>query len=293
MEEKKKKRKLLTRLKDRYRLVILNESTLEDVWYAVLSRFNFIIWIGFTGIFLIIIGVVLVSFTPFREYIPGYPQSDIRSLYRYNYMMVDSLEEELRVQKQYYDNLTTILQGEATKSYVHNSDSITPAELNEEEEQSLDSAFIEEFALEERYSLSASNVQAITKKAETFDLSKLHLFCPIKGSITNTYDAVSHHFGIDIVSNANEPILSVKEGTVIMAGWTLEAGYVIQIQHPNNLLSVYKHNSKLLKQMGDRVRAGEVIAIIGNTGEYTTGPHLHFELWHNGRPLNPKDYIVF
>ena len=107
------------------------------------------------------------------------------------------------------------------------------------------------------------------------------------------FDAKGNHYGIDIVSNLNEPILSVLDGTVVMAGWTLEAGYVIQVQHNDNLISIYKHNSQLLKQMGDRVLAGEAIAIVGNTGELTTGPHLHFELWYNGNPLNPRDYIVF
>ena len=143
---------------------------------------------------------------------------------------------------------------------------------------------------EEKYNVNISTPQVFEPKVE---INKLHFYCPLRGAVTNRFDASGNHYGVDIVSNLNEPILSILDGTVVFSGWTLEAGYIIGIQHRNNLISIYKHNSQLLKEMGNRVRAGEAIAIIGNTGEYTTGPHLHFELWHNGKPLNPNDYIVF
>jgi murein DD-endopeptidase MepM/ murein hydrolase activator NlpD len=111
--------------------------------------------------------------------------------------------------------------------------------------------------------------------------------------VTNSFSTTNNHYGIDIVAPPNEVVKAILDGTVIMSSWTLETGWVIQIQHDNNLLSVYKHNAELLKRQGDFVKAGDPIAIIGNSGELTTGPHLHFELWHNMAPINPLDYIVF
>ncbi len=289
MKKPVKKRKLTQRLKDRYRLVILNENTLEDVWYAVLSRMNFMVWTGLIGVVLVAIGIVLVSFTPLREYIPGYPDGNIRWLYLQNTIMVDSLEQQLKLKDQYIDNIKAILKGKETISYTTPMDSLKPVAKVSFEKNDFDSLLRDEILLEDRYNVNFA-YQAVETK---FEINKLHFYCPLKGAITNIYDAHGNHFGIDIVSNLNEPILCVLDGTVVLSGWTLEAGYVIQVQHQNNLISIYKHNSQLLKEMGDRVTAGEAIAIIGNTGEYTTGPHLHFELWHNGKPLNPSDYIVF
>ena len=124
-------------------------------------------------------------------------------------------------------------------------------------------------------------------------ISSFYFFTPLKGAITTKFNTTQKHFGIDIVAGPNEVIKNVLEGTVVIANWTSETGYVIGVQHSNNLFTLYKHNSALLKGVGDYVKAGEVIAIIGNTGEYSTGPHLHFELWYNGSPVNPLDYINF
>jgi murein DD-endopeptidase MepM/ murein hydrolase activator NlpD len=124
-------------------------------------------------------------------------------------------------------------------------------------------------------------------------LGNLHFYLPIKGLITNKFDTSKGHLGIDLVSQPNTRVSAVLGGTVLFAGWTLDTGYVIYIQHVNNLVSAYKHNAALLKKVGDKVNGGEAIAIIGNTGEYTTGPHLHFELWHEGKPIDPEQYIVF
>jgi len=291
MEEPKGKRKFIDKLKDRYRLVILNESTLEDVWYAVLSRFNLMVWLGLFGIVLVTLGIVLVSFTPLREYIPGYPDGNIRWLYLQNAIKMDSLEEQIVIRDQYIENIRLILRGKETKRFMGNSDTVPEVSHLAYVKENFDSVLGMDIQDEERYNVTATS--PYQPKQDDFAINELHFFCPLKGTITNLYDAKGNHYGIDIVSNLNEPILSVLDGTVIMAAWTLEAGYVIQVQHNNNLISIYKHNSQLLKQVGDRVTSGEVLAIIGNTGEFTTGPHLHFELWHRGKPLNPRDYIVF
>jgi murein DD-endopeptidase MepM/ murein hydrolase activator NlpD len=143
---------------------------------------------------------------------------------------------------------------------------------------------------EEQYNLTFSEKP---RQQTGINLSQLHFFTPLRGVITNSYNQETDHFGTDIVAGPNEVIKATLEGTVIVANWTLETGYVIQIQHENNLVSIYKHNAELLKKVGNRVLAGEPIAIVGNSGEITTGPHLHFELWYNGSPVNPEDYIVF
>lgn len=123
--------------------------------------------------------------------------------------------------------------------------------------------------------------------AETF------FFTPIKGVLTAVFAPHEDHFGVDIVSKKNEPVKAIADGTVILASWTLDTGYIISVQHSNELISIYKHNSVILKKVGDLVRAGEIISIIGNTGELTTGQHLHFELWYKGTPLNPREFITF
>ena len=290
MKDAEKKRKLKDKLKDRYRLVILNESTLEDVWYAVLSRINFIVWIGFFGIILVAVGIILVSFTPLKEYIPGYPDGNIRWLYLQNTIKVDSLESQIKIRDQYIENIRAILKGKPTNPHTAITDTISSVANINFNKTNFDSVLNKQIQEAEKYNVSAVDYEPEQKK---FEIHKLHFYCPLKGTITNLYDAHGNHYGVDIVSTQNEPILSVLDGTVVFAGWTLEAGYVIQVQHNNDLLSVYKHNSQLLKKMGDRVRAGEAIAIVGNTGELTTGPHLHFELWYRGAPLNPANYIIF
>ena len=130
-------------------------------------------------------------------------------------------------------------------------------------------------------------------KQTNVNLKNLHFFLPIKGIVTNGFNVENGHLATDIVAQPNEPVLATLEGTVTLATWSLQEGYIIMIQHNYNIVSIYKHNESLLKKQGDHVTAGEPIAIIGNTGELTTGPHLHFELWYNGTPLNPEDYIAF
>ncbi len=290
MEKEKTKRKFIHKLRSRYRLVILNEDTLEDVWYAVLSRMNMILWLGFISVILVAVGIILVSFTPLREYIPGYPNGDIKWLYMQNALKTDSLEQQIQVRDNYIENIRQILKGKDTNKHFDNIDT-TEAVLNIViEEHQFDPELQQQVDDAEKYDVQNYEFVQIEEK---FDLNKLHFYCPLKGKVTNNFDTKTDHFAIDVVSNLNEPILSVLDGTVILTGWTLEAGYIILIQHRNELISVYKHNSQLLKQMGDRVLAGEAVAIVGNTGEYTTGSHLHFELWHKGKPLNPIDYIVF
>ena len=146
----------------------------------------------------------------------------------------------------------------------------------------------EEVEEQQKFSLSLFDLSEKPK-----NLSDLYFYAPVKGMITSRFDAGIKHYGIDLVPTDNLWVNAALDGTVLFADYTAETGYVIQILHSNELVSIYKHNQELLKKAGDIVRAGEVIAIAGNSGEMTTGPHLHFELWYKGKPINPEDYIIF
>jgi len=287
-EGPKKKKPLLQRLKNKYRLIIYNDDTFEEIWYMRLSRLNVLAVFGTGAIILIALVSLLIAYTPIREFIPGYPEGDMRRTMVQNYARLDSLEKELQLRGQYIDNIATIMAGGVPEDQGLSQDTaIKDASVQFEKSES-DSILRKQIEQEEKYTLSVNYEEPSGR-----DLSQIHFFSPVKGLITNSYNARENHFGTDIVAGDNNVVVSALEGTVTMANWTLKTGWVIQIQHENNLLTVYKHNAELLKEVGDHVDAGEAVAIIGNSGELTTGPHLHFEVWHNGSPLDPEKYIVF
>lgn len=288
MSTPKPKTKYISKLKDKYRLSIYNDQTYEEVLVLRLSRLNVITVVGSLAILLIAVVTVLIAFTPIREFIPGYPDGNTRRTIVHNALKVDSMEREVQQWRNYLGNLHAVLKGENPnnmESLPDTSVRYKEIEFSRSVEDSLLRLQIEE---EELYNLSV-----IDNNKGRNNFSSLHFFPPVKGVITNVFDVQQNHFGVDIVASPNEVVVAIADGTVILANWTLETGYVIQIQHDNNLVSVYRHNSKLLKRSGTKIKAGEAIAIIGNSGELTTGPHLHFELWHNGNPINPEKYIVF
>lgn len=288
MAKSNEKRKYIEKLKSKYRLNILNDQSFEEVFTMRLSRLNVIAFLGSAAILIIVLVIVLIAFTPIREFIPGYPDGNTRRNIVINALRVDSLERELRQWKGYYSNINNILNGGEPTSIVSKPDStIKYKEIHftRSVEDSLLRLQIEE---NEMYNLSVFD----SRKSKN-SLSSMLFFAPVKGVITSTFSLQQNHFGIDIVAAPNEAVVAVADGTVTLSTWTLEAGYIVQIQHEDNLISVYKHNSQLLKKQGVRVKAGETIAIIGNSGELTTGPHLHFELWYNGNPIDPQKYIIF
>jgi len=287
-EEPKKKKPLFQRLKNKYRLIIYNDDTFEEIWYMRLSRLNVLAVFGTGAIILITLVSLLIAYTPIREFIPGYPEGDMRRTMVQNYAKLDSLEKELQLRGQYIDNIATIMAGGVPKDQAVSQDTaIQDASVQFEKSES-DSILRKQIEQEEKYTLAVNYEEPAGR-----DLSQIHFFSPVKGLVTNSYNARENHFGTDIVAGDNNVVVSALEGTVTMANWTLKTGWVIQIQHENNLLTVYKHNAELLKEVGDHVEAGEAVAIIGNSGELTSGPHLHFELWRNGSPLDPEKYIVF
>jgi len=287
-EESKKKKPLLQRLKNKYRLIIYNDDTFEEIWFMRLSRLNVLAVFGTGAILLIILVSVLIAYTPIREFIPGYPEGDMRRTMVQNYAKLDSLEKELQLRGQYIDNISTIMAGGVPEDQTFNKDTTVNDQQVKFEKSESDSILRKQIEQEEKYTLSVNY-----KEPSGRDLSQIHFFSPVQGMITNSFNAKEKHFGTDIVAGDNNVVVAALEGTVTMADWTLKTGWIIQIQHDNNLLTVYKHNAELLKEEGDHVNAGEPVAIIGNSGELTTGPHLHFELWRDGTPMDPEKYIVF
>jgi murein DD-endopeptidase MepM/ murein hydrolase activator NlpD len=292
-EGKKIKQRLLERLRDKYRLVILDEDTFEERFSLRLSRLNVFVVLGVLSIIIVFITSYIIAFTPLREYIPGYADVHLqRNIYELQ-IKADSIENAFASKDKYIENLKTIL-GEKT---VHDQAQPVPDTAGKKNYRAItdkhstsDSMLRSDYENQNKYNLFVD--ESAVKKPKA-GVTNLYFFTPIKGILTSKFDPGQEHYGIDVVAKRNEAIKSVQDGTVIFTGWTVETGYVITIQHPGNIISVYKHNSVLLKREGNFVRAGETIAIIGESGELSTGPHLHFELWINGNPVNPSDYMSF
>ena len=202
---------------------------------------------------------------------------------------MDSLEYQLVSQDIYVENIRKILSGSLNSEEIDSlsSSSIQPENVLEEQLQPIDSQFRAQF---ENTPISEVSFERMSLSNE---LLELYLFNPMEGIVTDHYNPKEDHYGLDIVGKENEPVKSVADGIIIFASWTLDGGHVIGVQHRAGLVSVYKHNSELLKNVGNFVTGGEIIAIVGNSGELTSGPHLHFELWHEGSPVNPEEYIGF
>ncbi len=287
-----KKEKLLAKLKSKYRLTIYHDTNLEEINTFTVTKLNIFVYVVFFVIIIGIFSTLLIAYTPLKLLMSS--QNDIskqRDIIQ-NSMMIDSLSKEIAAEKFYLDQVKNILQGKFPGDTLHRSYSVkdTVSKISDLNFKSsdLDSVLLSQIEQEEN-----NNLSVIDKVKTSTSIKNLHFFMPVKGIVTNKFNFEKGHFGIDIAAAKDQAIMATLSGTVIMSTWSLETGYVIEIQHRNDLLSLYKHNSVLLKRTGDRVKAGESIAIIGNSGEQTTGSHLHFELWHNGVPLNPEDYIAF
>jgi murein DD-endopeptidase MepM/ murein hydrolase activator NlpD len=287
-EQEGNKKKFLQRLHHRYRLVVMNDDTFEENFSLRLTPFGLVILIGSVTIVMVMLVTSLIAFTPLREYIPGYADVGMRRELISMAMKSDSLEQVLIEQNIFTDNLNNVLQGKIRTDSTQNR----PDKDKKYDNLSL-SASQKEATLKQ--SIEAQDQYSLAYGTETnkSGISNFFFFTPIKGRISDSFKAKEQHYGVDIVGPENESIKATLDGTVILATWSLETGYTIAVQHSNNLISVYKHNSVLLKKVGDYVKSGEPIAIIGNSGEQTTGPHLHFELWYNGNAINPQDYMVF
>lgn len=283
---KKRRRAFWHNFKFKYKLTITNENTLEEVVGIHVSKLNgvSVLLSAITVIFLI--AAIIIAFTPLRNYLPGYMNSEVRELVVNNALRADSLQQVLTRQNQYIMNIQDIFSGKVSVDTVNSIDSLTMLRSEELMERTeAEEQFRKQYEETERYNL--------TTMVNTPLANGLIFYRPTRGMISSGFDVNKKHFGIDIAANPNESVLATLDGTVILSAYTAETGYVIQVQHAQNIVSVYKHCGSLLKKEGDIVKAGEAIALVGNTGEKTTGPHLHFELWNKGRALDPSKYIVF
>lgn len=283
--KEKRTKRFRKKLLHKYRLVILNEETFEERFSFKLNRLNVFVFSTLFTLFLILTTTLIIAFTPLREYIPGYSSITLKRKTSVLSYKTDSLQKIINLNEQYLASIRKVLTGDV-KTVNFNKDSII--ELAKTDPSVLvrtsrkDSVLREKVAQEDRYNPLVGNRE-----------QQFTLFAPVKGTISSVYDSKTKHYAVDIVTVKDAPVKAVADGTVIFAEWTAQTGNVIILKHSNNLISVYKHNAMLTKGQGERVRAGEVIATVGSTGELTTGPHLHFELWRDGIPVNPASYIDF
>jgi murein DD-endopeptidase MepM/ murein hydrolase activator NlpD len=287
MNRKELRKKIFQMLKDHYRLIIYNDSSIQTVWSIKLTPIKVLTLGSIGAILLILLTTVIIAYTPLRENIPGYPSAKVRQQIIYNYILVDSLENEIKNRDTYFEKIKTLFQGDIPLDEASTPESGLKTYDVKFKNSNADSMFHDKL-LEEKLNLAISSN---SKKLPS--IANIHFFTPLRGLITNKFNPKTEHLAVDIVGSLNSRISSVLDGTVVFAGWTMDTGYSMYIQHENNIISAYKHNAELLKEVGDKVKAGDVIAIMGNSGELTTGPHLHFELWHNGTALDPETYIDF
>ncbi|NMB51522.1 MAG: M23 family metallopeptidase [Bacteroidales bacterium] len=276
--------------RDKYRFSIVNDTTFEEVWRVRLTQYNAFLLISALVLFLIGATVSLIAFTNLREFIPGYPDVTMRRNILMSAIRLDSLENELELRDKYFANMNAIISGREPEDFYSVQDTTGNYKSIVFKNNPEDSALRAKVENEEKYNLTLD----LYSLESVVSLAGLHFFPPVKGIISGRFDERTRHFGTDIVAKPKSTVSAVLDGSVIFTGWTMETGFVIQIQHPNNIVSIYKHNASLLKETGDLVKAGEPISIIGDSGElYTSGPHLHFEIWYKGSPLDPEKHILF
>jgi murein DD-endopeptidase MepM/ murein hydrolase activator NlpD len=293
MVDENKKESLWQRLQHTYRLVIMNNDTFEEVGSYRLSLLTVYVMISTAMVAIAILVISAIVFTPLKRYIPGY--ADVGSNPRIIELNqeLDSLTAMVESQRIYTESFRKMLVGEVE----------TLAEVPEQTYQPGDSALAVERIEEDerlRREVELEEIREIAQmtKSTNFNsreipLEQLYFTAPLTGEISAQFDVETKHMGVDIMAPKNTAVKSALDGWVVFSDWTAETGNTIGIQHANNIITFYKHNSVLLKDFGSFVKAGEAVAIIGNTGTLTDGPHLHFEIWHKGMPVDPAEYVNF
>jgi len=276
--------------RDKYRFSIVNDTTFEEVWRARLTQYNAFLLIVLLALFIIGSTVSLIAFTNLREFIPGYPDVTMRRNILMSALRLDSLEKELQLRDKYFANLNAIISGKEPEEFYSGQDTSVTYGAIRYTESPEESTLRTQVENAERFNVTFRQPASESSSS----LAELHFFPPVKGIVSSKFDVRTKHFGTDIVAKPKSIVSAALDGTVIFTGWTMETGYVIEVQHNNNIVSVYKHNASLLRETGDIVKAGEPVSIVGDSGElYTSGPHLHFEIWYKGRPLDPEKHILF
>lgn len=284
--KRKKYRAFWSNIKFKYKLTIINENTLEEVAGLHVSKLNGISVLLSVLTLLFVIAASIISFTPLRNYLPGYMNSEIRAQVVENALQVDSLQALVERQNLYILNIQDIFLGRVRTDTVSSIDSLTLVRQDTLMERTRREAeFRKQYEETEKYNL--------TSIASRPEVDGLLFYRPTRGMVSAPFDADQGHYGADIAAIPGESILATLDGTVILSNYTAETGYVIAVQHNQDFVSVYRQCGSLLKKEGEAVKSGEAIALAGNASESGEGPHLHFELWHNGRAVNPEQYIIF
>lgn len=278
-------------LTTKYLMIIRNEENFAEKTTISFNYARLLTLILFSFIILFVLSFLLATTVLKQWFDPRHAELEMNQQLLGLSITVDSLMEEVDKKEMFITNFQRVVAGEDSvvqdfsERLINSNTDDDLGTIAEAELAPVDSMFRKEF--------ETSGLELLTISSTDSDLGELFFFSPIEGIVSDKFNARIQHFGIDIVAKKNEPVKSVADGTVLMASWTQDAGYVMAIQHRSNLISVYKHNSDLLKDVGNFVSAGEIIAIIGNTGELTSGPHLHFELWYNGNPVDPEEFVTF
>lgn len=283
-------KRLFRDVRSRYRIVVMNDTTFEEKASFSLTRLNLFIALSSLTVFLIFMGVALIAFTPIKEYLDGCNDVTLKNKLQSQMLRIDSLENEIRMRDDLLNSIRKVF-----KDSIDNTTPPKPTQSQPSGENIDRSASPAELALREmvekgdKYTLSGN---AAPNTGSNTSSGYLYL-PPVKGTITSKFEPNEAHYAIDIVTKPNEAVRATLDGTVVFASWTPETGHVIAVQHANNTISIYKHNAVLLRKEGDFIKAGDAIAIVGNSGELTTGPHLHFEIWEDGLSINPESVMVF
>ncbi|MFN8310953.1 MAG: M23 family metallopeptidase [Chitinophagales bacterium] len=280
-------------LKNKFRFVVLNDETFEEKFSLTLTRMNVWVFLSTLVVVLVLLTASAIIYTPLKYFIPGFGDYNYRSQIVALTFKTDSLTEALSERELWLSNINQVITGNIdSAASAKTAMAVKPAVVKD---KSVAGPSDDEVKLrkdieqEESFSLNYKN----KNENAQINLNQFHFFPPAEGFVTDDFNPSKDHFGVDIAAPRESSVKAALDGTVVNAGWSLETGFTIALQHKDNLVTVYKHNSRIFKNIGATVKAGEVIANVGNTGELSSGPHLHFELWHNGTALNPKDYIVF
>jgi len=280
------KKKFFQRIRFKYRVSVLNENTLEEAFHLRLSRLSvFLVTCTFALLSFMILSL-LIFFTPIKHFLPGFADSSIRSELITETMRVDSLTQTLALQQTQMGVIKDILAGNITLDSVDTDSLEVKNWVNLSLDKSKDEkAFCAEFEQEEKYNLGSIALP----KEEVVEV----FVRPVKGVVTQNFAPKMNQYGVELATSPDEAVLAVLKGTVVLVDYSLKFGYIIGIQHENGFFSIYKNNERVLKQVGQDVRVGEVIGIVGGAGKQSTDSYLHFELWQKGKPVNPSDYIIF
>lgn len=271
-----------------YRMVILNDETFGEKFSLRLSPLGLLIAISAITIIMTTLVISLIALTPLREYIPGYGTVSERKELLKIALRTDSIEKSLEAKQNY---LNILLQVFGDKPDVipqkQNKDSVQNYKKIKSDPSKADVNFRKD--MEETKASEAVLAYQVKPKM----MSDVVFYSPVKGIVTTSFNIKDDHFGVDVVTKPDETIKAPIDGTIVYTGFTVQDGFIIHIQHANNIMSVFKHNARLLKKTGDRVKTGEVIANVGNTGTLSKGHHMHFEIWYNGMPVNPEEFVSF